>query len=54
MSCSTMLNLQKDSKDFYYQLDSYDYTLPEELIATHPQDNRSSSQLLNCEIEIIC
>tara|TARA_R110002072_G_scaffold15067_3_gene61125 strand:+ start:133 stop:1209 length:1077 start_codon:yes stop_codon:yes gene_type:complete len=46
-----MLNLQKDSKDFYYQLDSYDYTLPEELIATHPQDNRSSSQLLNCEVK---
>lgn len=44
-----MQNLQKDNQNFFYQLDSYNYELPEELIATKPIANRSASQLLNCE-----
>jgi len=44
-----MQSLQKDNKDFFYQLDSYDYDLPENLIATHPIENRAASRLLNCE-----
>lgn len=44
-----MQNLQKDNQNFFYQLDSYNYELPEELIATKPIANRAASQLLNCE-----
>lgn len=44
-----MQNIQKDNKDFFFKLDSYDYQLPDGLIATHPIKDRTSSNLLNCE-----